>query len=182
MSIWRGFQIAKPEVHSSLNSWGIAVYVKTTFTSISRSHNKNIYASLYHLNELWCMFQDIQYFVHMLKIKWCTRLLRFWVFPFDLVSEVTLWDDFWIFQHVLLRAMTGKNVSSLSIRHNTYIHRLHRRIHTRTMTWLRFALSGERVKSLCSPTLVSLYYSDDTVLIQTNKKSLKLIVLNLHRG
>src|SRR5664279_2531499 len=50
----------------------IAIYVKTTLTSISRSNDENVDVSLYHLLELWCTFQYIKSCVDILKID-CLR-------------------------------------------------------------------------------------------------------------
>ena len=46
------FQIAKPEVDSSSNSRDITIYVLTSLTSVSRSRDKNVKVSVYHLKEL----------------------------------------------------------------------------------------------------------------------------------
>lgn len=46
-----GFQIAKPEVDSSSNSWDIAIYVRMTLTAVTRSNDRNVQDSLYRLKD-----------------------------------------------------------------------------------------------------------------------------------
>ena len=93
----QSFQIIKPGVDISSNGRDIAIYVKMTLTSISRSLLWYVKLFLHSWKELLCHLRIYKPFINPLIIDWIMPLLNF----LNILVLPTFWghlrDDFCIF-------------------------------------------------------------------------------------